>query len=133
MKKLFFIPALLFLFSSSLMMANNGVNPKHDSELSTILKRVKNIKGSITLSGGCVVDYDITVDYDIIPPRVNSIHGTVTMSGNCSGTQTFRASAATDPKGKIVYVQTDLKDPVLQTGEFDDKFIDDLNNANIFN
>ncbi|KGO85644.1 hypothetical protein [Flavobacterium suncheonense] len=101
MKNLIYGLFTFVLFFSSSVNAKNSIIQRQKSIITESAIKVKTIKGSITLSGGCNVNYSITIDYNIIPPSVNSIHGTVTMSGNCSGTQTFRVAAQLDPKGTI--------------------------------
>ena len=48
-----------------------------------------NLQGSVTLSGGCTVSYDLVLDISIIPLGFNSLSGTLSMSGNCTGVQTL--------------------------------------------
>jgi hypothetical protein len=132
MKKLVFglIALVMFGFVGN---AKSQIQITEKDTITEVLK-VKIIKGSITLSGGCHVDYTITVDYDIIPPRVNSIHGTVTLSGNCSGTQTFKMAANTNKKGEVLSLESDidLKEIESEREEFNKAFIEDLNSLNLF-
>lgn len=102
MKNLIKILLIVIAFASISLNAKNSIDPI--SEIENVIK-VKTITGSITLSGGCHVNYSITIDYDLFPPRVNSVHGTVTMSGNCSGTQSFRVASQVDPKVIITVAQ----------------------------
>lgn len=114
-KSLLFFVALI----STDLYANHSINGV--SEINSIenVVKVKTIKGSITLSGGCHVNYSITIDYDLFPPRVNSVHGTVTMSGNCSGTQTFRVSTQIDPKGIITDAEViNCGNEIIDSSEF---------------
>ena len=131
MKNLFLSFIGLMLFSISDASAKNFTNVNSETNKKESLPK-RHFEGTITLSGGCKIKYSIDIDYQLIPPRVNSIHGSLTMSGNCSGTQTFRASANTNNEGTITSVETDLKGKELESEEFKDAFVKELNELNIF-
>ncbi len=128
------VASILFmaLFLTPCLLSAESRNPYSETEFEAKLIKVKTFKGKLTLSGGCNVEYSITIDYDILPPRINSVHGTVTLSGNCTGTQTFRMSAATDDKGKVLSVNSDVKLDGLRIDEFNAAFTKELNDLNLF-
>lgn len=51
--------------------------------------KIYHLSGNVTMSGGCVIHYEIDVNYSLIPPRLNGVSGTLTMGAGCSGSQTF--------------------------------------------
>lgn len=87
----------------------------------------KRLQGTIKLSGGCIIKYDITVEYTIIPPSFELVSGKVTFSGGpCSGTQTFGATGKFDGK-QLSDLVIDSRDPLLNSGEFASKLTNDIN------
>ncbi len=122
---------LLLATNSSAKNSSSTMFKKESKTTENTLGK-RHFEGSITLSGGCVIKYSIDIDFQLMPPRVNSIHGSLTLTGSCEGTQTFKASAATNEKGTITAVETDLKDKNLQTKEFKEAFIKSLNELKIF-
>ncbi|MDB5200859.1 MAG: hypothetical protein JWQ27_268 [Ferruginibacter sp.] len=115
MKKILASLAVLIALAS---FTTGNVNPAANTPLSGKHSFKKyHVTGSVTLSGGCHVSYDLWVDVSIIPPRYNGISGTITMSGNCSGTQTINARASVD-QTKDSYVTSGL---VIDERVFDER------------
>lgn len=88
MKKKLLI-AFLGLTLGFLIVSATSVSHINSKENSTKKFKIFHLVGTVTLSGGCVVSYNLTLDVSFIPPRFNSLSGTLTLSGNCTGTQTI--------------------------------------------
>lgn len=134
MKTLFLNLCLVFVFASA-SFAGNTVNFKQ-AENGTALNYFKKIRvtGTITLTGGCVITYELLVDVTLFPPTVNGISGTMTFSGTCTGTQTINAKATVN-KLKVTTdfaITTPKVNPVLASEEFRAAMVKKLNEANLF-
>lgn len=130
MKYIFYGLLTCLLFSTQVNAKNAAVPGSNPTTEESVLK-VKEVTGSITLSGGCKITYTLVIDYDVIPPRINSIHGTLTMSGPCSGTQTFFVTATLDNDNRFTDIKTDLP-AEYQKPRLYNAMLESLNAANLF-
>ena len=134
MKKLFLNLCLALIFASaSFAGGTSNFQPVKNSAEANYFKKVR-VTGTITLSGGCVISYDLWVDVTVIPPSINSITGTMVFSGTCTGTQTINAKATVNKLKETTdfSVTTPKVNPVLASDEFKAAIIKKLNEANLF-
>lgn len=86
-------------------------------------KGKKRLIGTVTLSGGCVVNYNILVTWSLVPPSL-TVNGTVTMSGLCQGTQGIQVPMSGKAEITEKYDIVDFETinpflPSLKQNEFD--------------
>jgi hypothetical protein len=91
MKKM--IPVLLLSCGLSLMYKKSFAEPLGLIEVNNSPLKKIHVTGTVTLSGGCVVKYDLVLDISIFPASLNGMTGTLSFSGECSLQQTVVMSA----------------------------------------
>jgi hypothetical protein len=91
MKKM--IPVLLLSCGLSLMYKKSFAEPVDSIVVKKSPQKKIHVTGTGTLSGGCVVKYDLVLDISIFPASLNGMTGSLSFSGECSSQQTVVISA----------------------------------------
>ncbi|CAN5850803.1 hypothetical protein BH11BAC4_BH11BAC4_22710 [soil metagenome] len=137
MKKLILSLCLIFsIVSISFAEAGAPYKTSQQNEVKSFWKMF-HVRGTITMSGGCIIAYDLYIDVSIFPPGFNLISGSLTMSGNCSGSQNINARGTVSENKQttdfeVISAEAGKVNPVFTSKEFRLAMVKKLNEANLF-
>lgn len=136
MKRILFALLLLLVTASSFAAIESPGNPTPNLSTYNFFKTL-HFSGTVHLSGGCTVTYNLTLVVGLFPPSFGSLTGTLNMSGNCVGVQSISITGKSDvTETPSLSESAELKDFEINETIFTNvKVQKELNQAlqNIFN